>query len=302
MTRRVIGIGGQKCASSWLHAIAGSHPQIAVSEPKEVDFFSYYFDRGYRWYEGHFPAAPGRMALFESSPSYLIDPRAAERAARFDPQMKILALLRDPIARAFSNHMHEIVKGHIAPCTFEEGLRNNPCYLDQGLYARHLRPWFDAFPAASIKVLFAEEIGADPAGTAVEVFDFIGVDPGFRSAILSERRNESDRPRHALLRKSLRGGGDWLRRQGMEPALARIKSQKLVARLLAANSISIKSEIPPMRPETRDMLIEHFAADVAALADLLQVTPPWEAWKTTVVARDRPKPEASRPGKESADV
>ena len=54
MRPSVIGIGAQKCASSWVHSVLGAHPQIAVSEPKEVDFFSYHFDRGYRWYEGHF--------------------------------------------------------------------------------------------------------------------------------------------------------------------------------------------------------------------------------------------------------
>ncbi|MEO1188983.1 MAG: sulfotransferase, partial [Pseudomonadota bacterium] len=105
MGPEVIGIGAQKCASSWLHAIAGSHPGIGTSDPKEVDFFSYYFDRGYRWYERHFEAAPGTRVCFENSPSYFHDPRAPGRVSAYNSGMKIIVLLRDPIKRAFSNHL-----------------------------------------------------------------------------------------------------------------------------------------------------------------------------------------------------
>lgn len=278
MPSQVLGIGGQKCASSWLHAIAGSHPEIVISSPKEVDFFSYYFDRGYQWYDSHFPVSETAKVRFESSPSYMIDPRAAGRAAAYNPNMQVLALLRDPVKRAFSNHMHEIIKGHIDVCTFEEGMQNNPCYLDQGMFGKHLAPWFDAFPRDQIKVMFAEDISADAAGSATEVFHFIGVDPAFESAILTERRNESDRAKSPVLRKTLRAGGDWLRRQGLETHLAKVKKQPMIAKMMAANSVQVRDEIPQMTDETRARLVEHFASDVAALSALLQVTPPWKAW------------------------
>lgn len=278
MPHQVLGIGGQKCASSWLHAIAGSHPDIAVSDPKEVDFFSYFFDRGYQWYDHHFPDGSDQMVRFESSPSYMIDPRAAARAAAYNPDLRVLALLRDPVKRAFSNHMHEIIKGHIPACTFEEGLKNNPCYLDQGLFGKHLAPWFAAFPRDQIKVMFAEDISADAAGAAVEAFSFMGVDPTFESEILTERRNESDRAKSPALRKTLRAGGDWLRRQGLEAHLAKVKRTPLIAKMMAANSIQVRDEIPQMRDETKAMLISHFADDVAVLRDLLGRDLPWKSW------------------------
>lgn len=283
MRPTIIGIGAQKCASSWLHAIAGSHPEIAVSTPKEVDFFSYFFDHGYRWYEEHFPDAPGARMAFESSPSYFHDPRAPERARDYAraraPNLKVLALLRDPVARAFSNHLHEIIKGHIPACPFETGLENNPSYVEQSLYATHLSRWFDAFPRSHVKVMFAEDIAADPGGAAASVFTFLGVDPGHESAILHERRNESDRARFPLLRRTLRGGGDWMRRRGLEPMLARVKAQPVVARALSANSVPVRHEIPPMRPETRAALTERFAPEVAALGQLLGRDVPWDAWR-----------------------
>lgn len=265
----LIGIGAQKCASSWLHAVAGSHPEIGVSDPKEVDFFSYYFDRGYRWYEGHFETGPGIRICFENSPSYFHDPRAAGRARGYSPDLKILALLREPVKRAFSNHMHEIIKGHIAPCPFEEGLDNNPAYLEQGLYATHLARWFDAFPAGQVRVMFAEEIALDARAAARDVFEFCGVDPEFDSPILHERRNESDRARIPVLRTGLRAGGDWLRRRGMEPVLARVKATGPVSALLRANKVDIREEIPPMRPETVARLTDYFAPEMIRLKQML---------------------------------
>lgn len=283
MRPAIIGIGAQKCASSWLHAVAGSHPQIGTSEPKEVDFFSYYFDRGYQWYESHFAETPSANVYFESSPSYFHDPRAPKRALDYNPDLKVLPLLRDPIKRAFSNHMHEIVKGHISPCAFEEGLANNPAYIEQGLYGTHLSRWFDTFPQEQIRVFFAEDIASDAGVAAREVFGFIGVDQSFDSPILRERRNESDRPRIPALRTGLRAGGDWMRRRGLEPALARIKASGPVSTILSANKVEIRDEIPPMRSDTRARLDEIFAPEMDRLRQLLgRGTLPWE--ETAVVA------------------
>lgn len=273
----IIGIGAQKCASSWLHAVAGSHPEIGISDPKEVDFFSYYFDRGYRWYEEHFAEVPGARVYFESSPSYFHDPRSPARARAYREDLKVLALLRDPVKRAFSNHLHEIIKGHIPSCPFEEGLENNPAYLEQGLYATHLGRWLDAFPREQVKVLFAEEISADPGAAAADVFSFLGVDPTFDSAILHERRNESDRARLPALRKGLRAGGDWMRRRGLEATLARIKASPAVSGVLKANRVEIRDEIPKMRPETAARLEAFFAPEMETLRRMLgRSALPWE--------------------------
>ncbi|MBV1868486.1 MAG: sulfotransferase, partial [Marinosulfonomonas sp.] len=92
MTATVIGIGAQKCASSWVHSVLGAHPQIGVSEPKELDFFSYYFDRGYPWYNSHFQDLSEFVARCDTSPSYFYDPRAAERVRAYNKDIKICLL------------------------------------------------------------------------------------------------------------------------------------------------------------------------------------------------------------------
>src|SRR5450432_1780443 len=65
-----VGIGAQKCASTWLHSILAEHPEVAVPEVKEVDFFSYRYDYGYQWYERCFRSSKPARARGEISPSY----------------------------------------------------------------------------------------------------------------------------------------------------------------------------------------------------------------------------------------
>jgi Sulfotransferase domain len=281
-----IGIGAQKCMTSWIHALASAHPDVAASEPKELDFFSNHFDRGYRWYERHFPCRPGTGAVgFECSPSYFHDPRAPERAAAYHPGLKVVVLLRDPVARAYSNHLHEIARGHIAPCGFAEGLANNPAYIEQGLYAMHLGRWLDRFPRARVLCLITEEIARDPQAAARRFYGFLGVDPGHRPGVVDERRNDSDRARSALLRRTLRAGGDALRRAGLEEALIHLKRAPGVAAALRLNSVALRDEVPPMAAADAARLAAVLAPEVERLAALLgRDSLPWPTWEMTAGA------------------
>src|SRR5512145_3457050 len=79
-----VGIGAQKCASTWLHRMLEAHPQVCVPAVKEVDFFSYRYDRGYQWYERRLTTGSDgtvRTARGEISPSYFCEPSVPERLA-----------------------------------------------------------------------------------------------------------------------------------------------------------------------------------------------------------------------------
>ena len=222
----------------------GTHPDVGVSNPKELDFFSYYYDRGYAWYETFFNECAGKAHAFESSPSYFYDPRTPERIMTYNPDIKIVAMLRDPVQRAYSNHLHEVIKGHIGPLTFAEGMRNNTVYVEQGRYHKHLSHWLSIVPKEQMLVMLAEDVRADPEGSINTLYRFVGVDNTFRSPVHKERRNESDRARSPAMRKVLRAGGDFLRKKGLEEHLAKMKSIKPVSSILAANSVDIRQEYP----------------------------------------------------------
>ena len=194
MTRpSYVGIGAQKCASTWLHRILAEHPEVAVPEIKEIDFFSYHYDHGYQWYERCFAGSRPARACGEISPSYFSEPAVPERVARYLPEARILLSLRDPVERALSNHRHEVRVGHLtgADLSFEAGLKNNPMYVEQGLYATHLRNWLRHFARANILVVLMEDIAVDPQAVCAQVYRFLDVDDRYVPTGLTSRYNPS---------------------------------------------------------------------------------------------------------------
>ena len=134
----------------------------------------------------------------EASPSYLFHPRAPERAAAVVPDARLIALLRDPVERAFSHYRFEVALGR-ERLTFqeaidrederiggdEERMRADPSYfghawwnfgyLARGRYAEQLARWLAVFPRERLLVVASEELFADPPRTYETVLDFLGV-------------------------------------------------------------------------------------------------------------------------------
>lgn len=266
-----LGIGAQKCASTWLHEILADHPQAALPPLKEIDFFSNHFDYGFQWYESHFPAGTARRALGEVSPSYLHGVAVPKRVFAYRSDMLLILLLRNPIDRAISNHKHEVRIGHLSgeDLGFERGLENNPSYVEQGLYATHLERWLQFFPREQILVLLMDDIVADARAAAKRVYEFLGISPDHVSASLGERANESHANRHAGLeraRKSILGAVRALRLEWLWHAAAKAGARKVYRRL---NWQTFDAAIPPMKEATRARLRAVFAGELARLEPLI---------------------------------
>ena len=191
-------IGAQKCGTRALFDALRRHPQVASPVRKEVHYFDFFHDRGPDWYRAHFPRGRTRRVAFEASPYYLAHPLAPARVAAFDPAMKLLAILRDPVERALSHHAHETARGHEtlpfgeALAAEEERLagsaqalhsppyyyhfgHHHHSYLGRGCYADQLAAWLAHFPRANLLVLRTEDLAADPAGTLARVLAFLGL-------------------------------------------------------------------------------------------------------------------------------
>lgn len=270
-----IGIGAQKSATTWLYGVLQQCPDVRVSDDKEVDFFSYYFDRGYEWYERSFDDAEDVVHRGEISPSYLIHPSAPFRAAQYNPGLQIFVTLRDPVDRAFSNHLHEARKGHISGTNlaFETALENNPLYRDQGLYAYHLKKWYDHFPRNQIHVMFQEDIHTDRERSAREVTDALGLEP--LADFLDLRANESVRYRNATVGETMWKVGNFARRNGLGKVAEVAKSMPGIRQMRQANREPMREIVEPMRPETARSLTGYYEEDVAALEALLARPVPW---------------------------
>lgn len=270
-----VGIGAQKSASTWLYDTLGQLPDTFVSDPKELDFFTAYFDRGYEWYERFFAKANGARWRGEVSPSYFISSDAPKRVFDYNPGMRILVTLRDPVDRAFSNHLHEVRAGHVSGSNldFDAALENNPLYRHQGLYARHLENWLTVFPRDQVLVTFQEDVKRDSLSQTQRLAGFLGLP--IPQAIVPRRANESVGYNSKLVGMSLWRVGQAARRAGLGDHVEKLKTLPVVRELRRANIRDIRKELQPMSADTRARLRDYFQSDVRRLEDLLGQTAPW---------------------------
>ncbi len=201
-------IGAQKCGTTSLFQWMSQHPQIVKPFAKELHFFDKYY-WGSTWYRACFPTKRAArkctpvdlpQVAGEASPSYMFHPHAAARAANLLPHAKCIAILRNPVDRAFSHYQHE-KRFKREMLSFEDAIEMEPqrlgaelermknrngyqssavqhfSYLRRGQYAEQLAEWSNRFGEKQLKVIISEEIFAKPADTLAAVFDFIGVNP-----------------------------------------------------------------------------------------------------------------------------
>src|SRR5215510_10013523 len=110
-------IGPGKSGSSWLHETLARHPEVYLSEAKDLYFFSRYYDRGLDWYRKQFRSAgPGHRVVGEVCPDYLSCAEAPRRIRScLGPDVRLMVTLRDPAERAFSAYLHRRRHGEAAP-------------------------------------------------------------------------------------------------------------------------------------------------------------------------------------------
>jgi len=264
-----IGIGVQKCASTWIHRILEDHPQVSVSSPKELDFFSYHYHFGFEWYEKHFSSS---VVAGENSPSYFCDHRVPERVYKYNPQMKIIICLRDPVARVVSHHSHEVRLGHVdAHLTYQEALKNNPMYVDQSMYASYLKVWLAIFPKNQVLILLQEDIQKTPKIIAKEVYRFLDVDIDFQSSFLDRKANQSQVPQSESLESILKNMARCMRTLGLDSVIKKIKDIAWVQAVRQSNMQDIRETLPEMSGDDLAYLDQLFKQDMNDLAQMTQL-------------------------------
>ncbi|HEU4450781.1 MAG TPA: sulfotransferase [Gaiellaceae bacterium] len=217
-------IGAQRAGTTTLFYHLRRHPNITaprgadprVSWVKELHFFDEKFSLGFDWYRSFFPLEVtrrihrrrgGEVVAGEATPSYIFHPLAPERVAATLPDVRLVALLRDPIERAYSHYQlmrrtgretlsfeealakEEKRLAAVAGRTTDDGIarrrgnwrpdhhRRHRAYFARGLYAEQLERWFAHFPREQLLVVRAEDMLADPARIYADVLAFIGVAP-----------------------------------------------------------------------------------------------------------------------------
>jgi hypothetical protein len=234
-------IGAARSGTTALAEILRHHPDAFVTQPKEPSFLAF---------SGQQVAFTGpgddisinRVAITDRDQYLSLYQSAGTKACRGDasvsslyysdhsvatlqqyfPEAKLVVILRDPAARAFSAYSYQRARG-LEPCDdFREALDREAdrirCgwhhiwhYMAMGRYAEQLSPFLETFGANRVKILFYEELNRDPDGVGRALFEFLGLDP--TAAVDLEPVNVSGEPRSRLLQGAIRWAGrrHWLR-------------------------------------------------------------------------------------------
>jgi len=197
-------IGVQKGGTTSLFEYLIQHPHVVAPFKKEIRFFGQNYSKGLNWYRAHFPLTykldGGRKITGEASPYTIFHPLAPKRVAKHLPQVKLIALLRDPVERAYSHYKMNVRTGK-ETWSFEEAIENESkrladtlanilknenyplnnhdtySYLAKGIYVDQFMRWLKVFPREKLLILRSEDLFLKPEKVYSQTTAFLGLMP-----------------------------------------------------------------------------------------------------------------------------
>lgn len=228
-------IGGSKCGTTSLYDNLIQNPCVLEAAVKEIHFFDVKFSRGMDWYRAHFPLAIRRRQhnsdkearqTGEASPYYMFHPHAAARIHATLPHVKAIAMLRNPIDRAYSQHQHEVrvrreslpfteaidaeesrLRGErermVADRTYNSFAYRRYSYQARGVYVDQLHEWLTYFDRRQLLIVNSEEFFAHPDATMQQVIKFLEL-PAWKPRVYLRKNTGAYDPIDKATRQRLR--------------------------------------------------------------------------------------------------
>jgi hypothetical protein len=227
-------LGPSKSGSTWLHEALLPHPEIYLTEAKDLYFFSRCYDRGIDWYRSKFRGVrPEHAIIGEFSPDYFACANAPERIHDcLGPKTRLMVTLREPASRAFSAYLY-LRKHGLARASFRDTAQASPDLLEEGHYGTHLRRYLRYFSREALHVALFDDLQADPQAFLTSVTDWLGVAPlDDAGQELLQARLPASEARWLPLAMLIKRGANWARRHDGADLVGRVKRSGLVQRAL----------------------------------------------------------------------
>lgn len=284
-------IGAAKAGTTSLYHYLRQHPQIYMSPHKEPRFFAlegrpigfngpgdmtrFTFVTERSRYEALFDGVGTERAIGEASPWYLYVEQSPERIKHHIPHARLIAVLRDPVERAYSNFLHARNEGleplddfAAAMDAESERIAQNWSYRwhykQKGFYSSQLKRYLNTFPKDNMRFYLFEDLKQGPADLLADICGFLDVDDTFAWET-GRQFNVSSTPKSRVV-------ADLLQRSSrrLSPVLAGAGPVRTLARSMKDRVAGLNAErAPALRPEIRARFIEEYREDVLRLQDLL---------------------------------
>ncbi len=265
-------IGAMKSGTTSLYRYLQAHPDVYMSEEKELNFFTggQNWERGVAWYKARFEKAGSATAIGEASTNYTKYPQfpgVPERIAGLLPDVRLIYIIRNPIERVRSAYLHAVIKGN-DPRPIEQAIQESPQYVDTSRYAMQIDRYMEYVPREQLLILMTDDLQAKRDQTMQQVFRFIGVEDGWQNPNLDREYHQTAqkarRPR-ALVTAARRLPGyqavvSASRRR--YPALWR-RGRELMTRTI------VDQDVAEISAEAREQLQEMLRDDVRRLRTYL---------------------------------
>lgn len=291
-------VGVQKGGTTALFEYLRHHPQVYMPPEKEAEYFTEGEPTQESWsaYRDRFLAPDHEVqAIGTASPQYMCDVRVPARIAATVPEAKLIAVLRDPIARAVSHYkmcrrrgeekrsFTGAVKEQLVPEALErdrglslQELAERDAYIVWGEYARLLEGYLAHFAREQLLVLYSEDLRAHRETTLKRVCQHLGIDPGYSPPNLERDFHVGGVKRKIPgLEKAMRS---FIVRGLLRLVMSKRKYKSLQLALERWNVKSGKLAVPG---ETCALLEAHYGPDAATAARLTGAQPPWFRYDKT---------------------
>jgi hypothetical protein len=280
-----IGIGVNKAATSWIYRCLKDHPDVCVSNPKEVDFFNFNYEKGPSWYAESFAHCDTKKVLGEYSPSYMHRPEVPKRIHTHYPNARLIVCLRNPLERLLSSYYYNLERGKYRFPSIKKQLENDPNawenLVEKSMYHKNISRFLEYFPKEQMLIVFFEDIQKNPKKFMRTVQEFIGIDPSFISPTIERKVNvtKKNRMRFPILNRFIYMVRDALFATGAKELIMKIATltgiKKIIGSLVRWNLRNEKKEgdkkkLEPLKERPidtnlREELMSHFRPDIEKL-------------------------------------
>ena len=270
-------IGAAKSGTTWLSQCLGEHPEIAIAEGKEPNFFvdragiwgsarNRYFMSDWKDYSHVFRHAKPGQIRGDCSVNLFHNLNAPLIIARHYPDAKLLVILRNPMDRTYSHYWHERLFERCpgVPESFEEAI-SNPDLILRSRYFVQLSAWLACFHPSQVHVTLDLDLRSDSLAAISEVYRFLGVSTSFVPAAIGQRINAS------LTRSRMLIALETVDRKIRHGPLARLPGMlgELGVGRLVWKLTTRPNPYPPMNSDTRERLKEMLRPDIEQLRKLI---------------------------------